>query len=67
MLTAIIVRILKHGKALKLLKVVRSKITNALMILALEQMGDKFTEDAADKLKAWVLEEKIKLREQKKI
>jgi len=43
------------------------EITNALMTLASEQMGDKFTQDVADKLKAWVLEEKIKLRKEKKI
>lgn len=43
------------------------EITNALMMLASEQMGDKFTEDATDKIKAWVLEEKIKLRKEKKI
>jgi len=43
------------------------EITNALIETASNQMGDKFTQDVADKLKALVLEEKIKLREQKKI
>jgi hypothetical protein len=43
------------------------EITNALMMVASEQMGDKFTQDVADKLKTLVLEEKIKLRDEKKI
>jgi hypothetical protein len=42
-------------------------ITNALMEVASKQMGDKFTDDVADRLKTWVLEEKIKLRKEGKI
>ena len=43
------------------------EITNALIATMSKKLGDKFTQDFADKLKMWVLEEKVKLRAQKKI
>jgi hypothetical protein len=43
------------------------EITKELLAAASKNMGDKFTQDVADKLKVWVLEEKIKLRREGKI
>ena len=43
------------------------EITNALIVDAQKKLGDRLTQDYADQLKTWVLEEKVKLRKQKKI
>jgi hypothetical protein len=42
-------------------------ITNMLIVDASRQLGDKFSQDVIDRIKATVLEEKMKLRKEGKI